>query len=206
MFVVGLTGGIGSGKSAASDRFEQLGIKIVDADIASRVVVAPGKPALAHIAEHFGDEVLLADGSLNRAYLRQKIFSDPADKQWLESLLHPLIRQEINHGLETANTPYVVFVSPLLVESGQQSFCDRLLVIDVPEELQLSRTIQRDNNDRAQVERIITSQATRQQRLEKATEIIENTGDLHHLQQQVDKLHQFYLAEAEKKQQTESAQ
>ncbi|MFT5577845.1 MAG: dephospho-CoA kinase [Paraglaciecola psychrophila] len=193
MIVVGLTGGIGSGKTAATDCFKALGVTIVDADIASRVVVEPGRPALVSIAEHFGDHLLQADGSLDRAQLRSKIFSDPAAKTWLEALLHPLIAEEIQQGLARATSPYAIFVSPLLVESKQRDMCDRLLVIDVPEQLQVTRTTERDNNDAEQVQRIIASQASRQQRLQKATEVIENTGALTDLQQQVQSLHLQYL-------------
>jgi len=193
MFVVGLTGGIGSGKTAATDCFKSLGITIVDADIASRVVVEPGREALNRIAEHFGNDFLQADGGLDRAQLRSKIFADPEAKTWLETLLHPLIAQEIQQGLARAESPYAIFVSPLLVESNQRAMCDRLLVIDVPEQLQVQRTTQRDNNDAEQVQRIIASQASRQQRLQQATEVIENTGALADLQQQVKTLHQQYL-------------
>ena len=193
MFVVGLTGGIGSGKTAASDRFAQLGIEIIDADLASRTVVEPGTAVLQQIAEHFGADILLADGTLDRATLRQKIFADADDKQWLESLLHPLIADEIFRGLAAAVSPYAIFVSPLLIESGQDAICDRILVIDVPEDIQVQRTAARDSNDEAQVRRIIASQAPRQQRLAKADDVIENSAGLDHLLQQVNKLHQTYL-------------
>ena len=197
MFVVGLTGGIGSGKTAASDHFKTLGIEIVDADVASRVVVEPNTPALKKIAEHFGPDILSPDQSLNRAKLRELIFSNPEEKQWLENLLHPLIRQHITHSLQTATSPYVIFVSPLLVESGQETLCDRLLVIDVPQDLQLKRTMQRDSNDAEQVKRIMASQADRNDRLQKATDVIENTAGLKQLQQKVETLHQQYLAQAQ---------
>ena len=197
MFVVGLTGGIGSGKTAVSDYFKALGIDIVDADIAARIVVEPGTPALASIADHFGADLLLADGTLNRAALRKKIFADSQHKQWLESLLHPLIAAQIQKGIESAQSPYVIFVSPLLVESSQKNLCDRLLVVDVPEQLQLARTMQRDNNEEEQVKRIIASQASRQQRLAIADDIIENSAGLAELHHQVDNLHQHYLQLAE---------
>lgn len=193
MLVIGLTGGIGSGKTAASDHFSHLGIEIVDADIASRVVVEPGKPALTQIAEHFGEAILLADQTLNRAALREKIFANPDDKKWLEALLHPLIAEEITRGLAAATSPYVIFVSPLLIESDQKSFCNRLLVIDVPEQLQLERTTKRDNNDEAQVKRIIASQASRQQRLDLADDVIDNTNGLDELLAKVENMHQQYL-------------
>ena len=162
MFVVGLTGGIGSGKTAATDRFAALGITIVDADVASRIVVEPGSTALQKIAEHFGPQILLSDGSLNRAALRKIIFADSSEKIWLEQLLHPLIAAEIEHQLQRATSPYIIFVSPLLTESKQKELCNRILVIDAPEEVQLRRTMQRDSNDAAQVQRIIASQASRE--------------------------------------------
>lgn len=145
MFVVGLTGGIGSGKSAASRRFEQLGITAVDADVISREVVAPGSEALQVIEQRHGKAILLDDGSLDRAALRQKIFSSPEEKAWLEGLLHPLIANETLRQLEAADSPYVLFVSPLLVESGQKVLCQRLLVIDVPEDrsVEKSKTVRR---------------------------------------------------------------
>ncbi len=194
MFVVGLTGGIGSGKSAASRRFEQLGITAVDADVISREVVEPGSQALQAIEQRHGKGILLDDGSLDRAALRQKIFSSPEEKAWLESLLHPLIADETLRQLESANSPYVLFVSPLLVESGQKVLCQRLLVIDVPEDLQIERTMNRDNNPRDQVERIMSSQASREQRLAMADDVICNDRDLKYLEQEVDVLHHRYLS------------
>lgn len=193
MYVVGLTGGIGSGKSAASGRFEELGITAVDADLIAREVVLPGTPALAAIRKRFGDDVILANGELDRAALRKIIFASPEDKTWLEGLLHPLIGELTLRHLESAPGPYVLFVSPLLVESGQKVLCQRLLVIDVPTELQVERTMARDNNDRAQIERIIASQADRQQRLAEADDIIVNDGSVEQLRREVDRLHESYL-------------
>ena len=198
-YIVGLTGGIGSGKTAASNRFANLGIGIVDADVISREVVEAGSPALQQIAAHFGDFHLLADGQLNRAALRQTIFADPAAKQWLESLLHPLIASETLRQLQSVDSAYALFVSPLLVESQQKALCDRLVVVDVPESLQLSRTMARDNNEQAQVERIIASQATRQTRLAAASDVIDNTLGLSQLDQRVSELHQQFLTLAEAK-------
>lgn len=206
MFVVGITGGIGSGKTAATDRFAALGITIVDADIASRIVVEPGTPALQKIAEHFSAEILQSDGWLNRAALRKIIFADTNAKLWLEKLLHPLIAEEIQRQLQTATSPYVIFVSPLLTESTQHELCDRILVIDAPENLQLQRTMERDKNDAAQVQRIIASQASREHRLKHADDVIENTGSLDHLSQQVTALHKRYLQLATEKSQTASPQ
>jgi len=193
MFVVGLTGGIGSGKSAATDYFATLGIEIVDADIASRTVVTLGKPALKHIEEHFGANILLEDGNLDRAKLRQIIFSNAQEKTWLETLLHPLIREEILESINNAKSPYVILVSPLLLETNQHTLCDRILVIDAREDLQLSRTSKRDNNDIEQVRRIMASQASREERLKHADDTIENNADPGHLHQQIDAIHQHYL-------------
>lgn len=196
-YVIGVTGGIGSGKTAVSDYFAQLGITVVDADIAARVVVEKGRPALVQIAEHFGPQILQADGTLDRARLRTAIFKDPAERQWLEGLLHPLIRQEITDGLANAASPYALLVSPLLIESGQHKFTQRVLVVDVPEELQLQRTVARDNNSPEQVKAIMAAQASREQRLACADDVIVNDGTLEHLHQQIDALHRKYLALAE---------
>lgn len=199
-YIIGLTGGIGSGKTAVSDRFADLGISIIDADIASRTVVEPGKPALAKIQQQFGEQILLSDGSLDRAALRQEIFAKPESKQWLEKLLHPLIGEEIFNGLINAPGPYAILVSPLLVEAGQDVLCQRICVVDVPEALQLERTMARDDNDAEQVKAIMASQASRQQRLEKASDIIENWHGFEQLDLRVAELHQAYqdLAEAHK--------
>ncbi len=140
-WILGLTGGIGSGKSAAAARFVELGVHLVDADQAARWVVEPGRPALASIVERFGPGVLQGDGQLNRAALRQLIFADPTQRRWLEELLHPLIGQEIFSYLAKAESPYAIYVSPLLVESGQIEKTQRVLVIDAPQALQIQRTL-----------------------------------------------------------------
>ena len=193
MFVVGLTGGIGSGKTAVSDRFAAQGIDVVDADVVSRQVVEPGTQALRQIQRHFGDDILQADGRLDRASLRTLVFSNAEEKAWLEKLLHPLIGVEIFRQLEAARSPYVLFVSPLLVEAGQISLCDRVIVVDAPEAVRLDRTTQRDNNTVAQVKNIMTTQLSRQQRLESATDVIDNSGSLEQLDQRVDELHRAFL-------------
>lgn len=193
-YIVGLTGGIGSGKSAAAERFRALGIKVVDADVCARIVVEPNKPALKTIAEHFGSEILQADGTLDRAALRQKIFADEAERKWLEALLHPLIFEEMWSQLQSAPSPYAILESPLLIEAGQLAICQRVLVVDAAEETQLARTTARDNNSVAQVKAIMAAQATRQQRNAKADDIVSNDGDLASLHQAIDKLHQHYLS------------
>lgn len=193
MRVVGITGGIGSGKTAVTNIFAELGITIVDADICARIVVEPGRPALAEIAERFGSSILQADGTLDRAAMRARVFANPDDRKSLEQITHPRIADEIIHQLKQATSPYVILVSPLLIEGSQHKFCDRILVVDVPEETQLQRTVIRDNNDAAQVKRIIASQASRQQRLARADDVIENTGTLEQLRTKVIALHERYL-------------
>lgn len=193
-FIIGLTGGIGSGKSAAAARFaEAHSIHVVDADIKSRVVVEPGRPALHQIVDRFGDAVLQQDGSLNRAVLRERVFQDPDERRWLEQLLHPLIREEIVSDLASADSPYALLVSPLLVESGQYQMTRRILVVDVPEALQIARTTLRDKVPEEQVKAILQAQAKREERLRHADDVITNDRDLAALHQQVDQLHQYYL-------------
>lgn len=198
-FIVGVTGGIGSGKTAVSDRFAQLGIEVVDADVVARVVVEPETQALQAIADKFGKGILHSDGTLDRAKLRNIIFASDMDKQWLEQLLHPLIGERILHDLENASSPYVVFVSPLLVESGQTSICDKVVVVDVPESVQLSRTMERDSNAQAQVEAIMAKQTSRENRLSHADEVIENWHGFEQLDSAVNELHQHFLTLAQHK-------
>ena len=192
--IIGLTGGIGSGKTAAANRFAAAhGIHVVDADQKSRVVVEPGRPALAHIVDRFGDAILLDDGTLNRAALRETVFAAPEQRQWLEQLLHPLIRDEIITDLHSATSPYALLVSPLLVESGQNSLTSRVIVVDVPETMQLARTVQRDAVPEAQVRAIMQAQAQREERLRHAHDVLTNDNDLAALHAQVDALHTRYM-------------
>ncbi|MFA0812074.1 dephospho-CoA kinase [Microbulbifer epialgicus] len=193
MFRVGLTGGIGSGKSAAAECFRKLGIHVVDADWAARVVVQPGKPALEQIAQHFGAGVLLENGELDRAKLRVLVFDDPVERAWLETLLHPLIREEILAALEQSSGPYAILESPLLIESGQYQLVDRICVVDLPEQLQLERACARDENHKAQIRKIMAAQLKRQARLEKADDVLDNSAGLPELRAQVETLHQQYL-------------
>ncbi len=193
MFVVGLTGGIGSGKSAVSERFQRLGIKIVDADIASREVVKRGEPALASIADHFGADVIQADGTLDRAQLRALVFANPDERKWLERLLHPLINTYLERELTNAESPYAMLVSPLLMESGQARLAHRILVVDVPEQVQLERTMARDANDAAQVKAIMAAQSDRTARLARADDVISNDASFDVLNARVAALHQRYL-------------
>ncbi|MCQ4321394.1 dephospho-CoA kinase [Stutzerimonas stutzeri] len=192
-WVLGLTGGIGSGKSAVVEEFGRLGVHWVDADQAARWVVEPGRPALRAIAERFGDCILTPDGSLDRAALRELVFREPAQRQWLEGLLHPLIRQEVAEHLARASSPYAIMVSPLLVESGQYRQVDRVLVVDVPEALQLQRAARRDQSSEAQIRAIVKAQASREERLRHADDVLVNDRDLAWLSAEVKRLHNFYL-------------
>ncbi|QRN33670.1 dephospho-CoA kinase [Pectobacterium brasiliense] len=192
-YIVALTGGIGSGKSTVADEFAKLGTTIVDADIIARQVVEPGEPALDAIRLRFGDAMLNTDGSLNRAALRQRIFSSPEEKQWLNNLLHPLIHQETQAQFQAASAPYILWVVPLLVENGLQQRAQRILVVDVDKETQLARTLARDGISQQQAENILAAQATREQRLAYADDIIDNSRCPNELAPQVAELHRQYL-------------
>ncbi|MEB0080304.1 dephospho-CoA kinase [Pseudomonas sp. CCI3.2] len=192
-WILGLTGGIGSGKSAAAQHFIDLGVHLVDADHAARWVVEPGRPALAQIAEHFGAGVLQPDGQLDRTALRGLIFQNPEQRRWLETLLHPLIGQEIMSYLARAESPYAILVSPLLVESGQYKLTQRVLVIDAPERLQIQRTMLRDSTSEEQVKAILKVQANRELRLSHADDVLVNDRDPAWLKSEVERLHHFYL-------------
>ncbi len=191
--VVGITGGIGSGKTAVTDQLQALGITVVDADLAARVIMEPGRPALAAVAARFGEAILLADGQLDRAALRRIVFADASQRQWLEQLTHPLIGEEIVRQLAAADSPYVVLSSPLLLETSQKTLCDTVVVVDVPEQMQLQRTMQRDANDEAQVRRIMAAQLSREERLAGADRVIDNSGSLAELRAQVEGLHRDLL-------------
>jgi dephospho-CoA kinase len=196
-FVVGITGGIGSGKSAVTDYLETKGITVVDADKVARVVVEPGTSGLAAIAEHFGHDILLPDGTLNRAALRKIVFDNPDERKVLEGITHPRIREEIARQLSEAGSPYVVLASPLLLESGQSSFADYVVVVDVPESVQLSRTMTRDNNSKQLVKSIMAVQLDRETRLVRADTSISNEGTLEELHTRVDALHADLLSRAQ---------
>jgi len=193
--IIGLTGGIGSGKTAVSDIFEELGIGIVDADLASRVVVEKGRPSLEEIAKHFGQGILTEAGELDRAKLREIIFNSDEEKNWLESLLHPVIAKQIQDELKASSSPYTILVSPLLLETNQKDFCNKVLVVDVPVETQIERTLKRDDVSLEQVQSIIKAQISRDKRLELADEVIVNDKSLEDLQLAVSKLHQQFILE-----------
>ena len=191
--VVGVTGGIGSGKSAVTAILEELGIVVVDADLASRIIVEPGKPALDAIVKHFGAEYLLPNGSLDRARLRSRVFSDESARLWLEQLTHPLIGEEIQHQLRNSKSAYTILSSPLLLETHQKELTDCIVVVDIPESMQIERTIKRDNNNAAQIERIMAAQISRSERLKHADFIIDNSKSLTDLRLEVAQLHQSLL-------------
>lgn len=192
-FILGLTGGIGSGKSAASTWFETQGITVVDADIVAREVVEKGQTTLQQIHAAFGDWVLLKNGELNRRALREHIFKDPNARQTLEQITHPAIRQSIIHQLQSATSPYVILVSPLLFETNQHKLTHHTLLIDAAEELQIQRASQRDGQSIEQIHKIIQAQMPRQQKQQLADDIVLNDGHLEHLYHHLKALHQRYL-------------
>ena len=192
--IIGLTGGIGSGKTAVSDIFQDLGITIVDADLASRVVVDKGREELNKISSHFGKDIINSNGELDRAQLRDIIFNSEEEKLWLESLLHPAIASQIQMELDSSNSLYTVLVSPLLLETDQRNFCKKVIVVDVPEEIQIQRTAKRDNVSKEQIKSIISSQIDRISRLEQADEVIVNDGSLKDLESKVQQLHKKFIS------------
>ena len=187
--VVGITGGIGCGKSSVTDLLKKLNVDIVDADIIAREIVEPGKFALKKIVEHFGTEILLPDGSLDRAQLRVIIFSKKEKKDWLEELLHPLIKDEIRAQIKSANSKYVVVSSALLLETRQKDLVDIVVVVDIPETLQIERTTLRDRNSSELVKKIIDSQLKRDERLSRADIVIDNSDSLDKLKLKIKELH-----------------
>lgn len=193
-WILGVSGGIGSGKTAATDHFQTLGIDVIDADIVAREIVQIGESALADIAEHFGQNVLQADGTLNRAVLREIVFADPAQRKALEAITHPAIRQRLHEQCMAAQSPYAILASPLLWESGQATLTQRSLLIDASEATQLARASQRDGVSEAQIRAIMAAQWTREQRLAAADDVISNEGSVAELQQQINDIHQTYLA------------
>lgn len=195
MYTVGLTGGIGSGKTLVSTLFEAQGICIIDTDKIARSLVASKTPYLFEIATHFGDTILMPDGSLNRRLLRDMIFKDPTEKKWLEQLLHPAIRAQVRKDMKHCQSPYSIIVIPLLAETEGTGydFLDRILVVDCPEALQLQRTLLRDQIDEEQVLSMMRTQAARDIRRQMADDIIDNTLDEAHLVKQVNDLHKKYL-------------
>ena len=192
-WVLGLTGGIGSGKSAVSAIFEELGIQVVDADIVAREVVEPGSVGLTKITAHFGDEILTNNGTLDRSKLRAIIFADESQKQWLNNLLHPLIRESMLSQLKQATSNYVILVAPLLFENGLEKYCNHTLLIDVPVDVQITRTTARDNVSVELAKQIIASQMSRADKQQKAADILDNNRPLEKVKMDVQRLHEKYL-------------
>jgi dephospho-CoA kinase len=190
--VVGLTGGIASGKTAVSRRFATLGATVIDTDILAREVVAPGTAGLAAIRERFGDPVIDANGALDRRALRERIFSDPSARQDLEAITHPRIRGSVQAALAKTRAPYALVVVPLLIETGWGEWMDRILVVDAPDHQQRQRLMQRDGADPVEVDRILASQTTREERLARADDVIVNDGDTAALDEKVAMLHRQY--------------
>ncbi|WP_105253732.1 dephospho-CoA kinase [Pseudoalteromonas sp. T1lg75] len=191
-WVLGLTGGIGSGKSSASKFFSELGIEVVDADRVARQVVEPGSPALIAITKRHGEGILGSDGSLDRAKLRKIIFNDDKEKRWLNNLLHPQIRTEMLTQLANAQSPYVILEAPLLFENGLEKYCQRTLLIDVQLELQLTRTCERDKLTLEAAKAIVAAQMSRSNKVKKADDIISNSGTLSALKTKVQRYHYSY--------------
>lgn len=193
--VVGVTGGIGSGKTVVAQAFAELGVEVIDTDQIAHELTAPGQPAVREIATRFGTQVLTAEGALDRAALRRAVFSDPNARHRLEALLHPLIAQQVVHRLALVGGPYVILVVPLLVETGgYEGIVDRVLVVDSPEDVQVTRVMRRNGLSPNEVEPILRAQASRQQRLARADDVLTNDGDLDTLRSGVQRLHRDYLA------------
>lgn len=196
LYVVGLTGGIGSGKTTVSQQFETLGIEVVDADLIAKQVVEPGQPCLESLVKALGPAILKPDQSLNRAALRSQMFSDPSIKTQVEAIMHPAIRTALLQGLQAAQSPYVILSAPLLFENKLEAYCHTTLVVDLPIELQISRTTQRDKVSQAEVEKIIEAQIPRSQRLAKADWVLDNSLPKEALAENVAYFHQKFLKEA----------
>lgn len=197
-FCVGLTGGIASGKSSAAALFEELGAAVVDTDAIAHELTRPGTSAMAAIRDAFGPAYLAADGSLERAKMRQLVFSDPAAKAKLEAILHPLIRERARARIAAAQQPYVIVVVPLLVETdAYRDLIERILVVDCREELQVARAMQRSQLKESEVRAILAAQLPRTERLGRADDVVDNNGDIEALRQQIQKLHAKYLAFAQ---------
>ncbi len=193
-YVVAITGGIGSGKTTVANTFQNNhGISIVDADVIAREVVEPNTKGLMAITDHFGPSILLPNGQLNRAELRQRIFSNPTEKEWLNNLLHPLIREQMQHQLSLSTSCYTLLVVPLLVENQLQYLANRVLVVDVLEQTQINRTANRDKVNIEQIKAVLASQVSREERLAIADDVINNDHTIYNLDSEIALLHNQYL-------------
>lgn len=193
MLRIGLTGGIGCGKTTVTDLFIQYGIPVSDADLIAHQLVEPGKPAHQKIIESFGTNILNEDQTLDRAALRQLVFDNPQKKQHLEEIIHPLVYVTMNQWAEKQNSPYVIFSIPLLIETNHQHDVDRVLVIDAPEAIQIERVQKRNDLSVEEIRKIISTQVSRHERQRAADDLISNEDDIEQLKKQVSKLHNFYL-------------
>lgn len=196
MLVIGLTGGIGSGKSTVAKLFAELNVPIIDADLIARELVEPEQPALLELTDKFGPDILQSNGELDRRRLRELVFADDEQRKLLEEILHPKIRLAMLERLDQIEGPYVIMVIPLLVDTGHWEIIDQILVIDVDEETQIQRVMQRDRVNRRQAQAIIDTQISRRARLDAADQVLKNSGDITDLRNNVNILHQAYLAEA----------
>ncbi|MCF2948677.1 dephospho-CoA kinase [Paraglaciecola aquimarina] len=196
-YVVGVSGGIGSGKTTVTDLFAQKNIEVIDADVIARQVVEPNTPALNQIVKKFGPNIVNSQGQLDRAQLRKLIFAKPELKNWLNDLLHPLIRQQMLEQTQQAKSVYCLLSVPLLVENNLVNLVDRVLIVDVEEQVQIQRSVLRDNSNEQQIRAIMQAQVSREERLKVADDVIDNNHDLGHLIPQIDKLHLEYLALAD---------
>lgn len=193
--LVALTGGVASGKTSVSNRLAENGAPVVDTDLIAREVIAPGSDGLDQLVEEFGPEILDDDGTLDRRMMRERIFEQPLQRERLEAVLHPLIEREARRRIaQHQDADYVVLVVPLLVESGLFGDADRVVVVDVPESIQIQRLLERDGIDRAMAESMLSAQATREKRLASADEVIDNSGSLKELRQAIDELHERLTA------------
>lgn len=195
-YIVGLTGGIGSGKTTVANMFSRFNIDLVDADLVARQVVEPNSTCLNEIVKHLGSDILLEDKTLNRAQLRELVFNDAELKLWLNNLLHPAIRTEMLRQLNDSTSSYTLLIAPLLFENGLEQHCNTTIAIDVPEAIQLSRTVQRDNNSESIVKNIIQSQISREKRLSKADIIIDNNQPLTKVESIVLEIHHTILEQS----------
>ena len=191
--IVGLTGGIGSGKSAAANFFQNEGITVIDADGLSREVIEEGTPGFASIVEYFGSKIIDSDGSINREHLRKEVFDDDKKKKVLESIIHPLVRELMVKKIAASKSPYSIVMVPLIFETNSMSNYNRILVIDCDPKLQLERAMLRDNNSKSQIQKIMDSQCSREERISIANDIIPNNDSLENLKIRSIAMHKFYL-------------
>ena len=190
---IGLTGGIGSGKSTACEIFSELGVPVIDADVIAHELVKPGMPALNEIKKIFGTEIISNDGTLDRIIIRDKVFANEIDRKKLENILHPAVYEEISIQVKNINSKYCIISIPLLLETNASKTVDRILVIDVPRKLQLERASNRDRTNKSDIDAIIDSQISRKDRLSAANDIVDNKGNINDLRKKICDLHEFYL-------------